>query len=129
MEYDPSSKYKPVAKMRTTTRAPDVFHSPGFRNEIEANLGYLWNTRSNTPVSVTGQIAYKYRGDLEGLLIKEGGVAPSAVWTVIRMNGYFSSSDYEGEVTMFEVPGKVFFPDSTVVSDSPQYRELIWERK
>ena len=92
-----------LADKPSSSEAPSIFYSISFRNEIEANLSYLKKTANEQTLVVEQQKAYKYTGDLIGLLISEG-VPASHQWAMIRMNGYLCASDYDGEKVEFITP-------------------------
>lgn len=53
--------------------------------------------------SVDAAKAYRYRGDLYGLLKKELNIPEEDITITIQLNGYVSSSDYDGLVTTLDV--------------------------
>ena len=95
--------FNALAEKPTSSQAPSIFYTASFRSEIEANLSYLKRNANEQPLIVKQQEAYKYAGDLIGLLISEG-IPASHQWAMIRMNDFLCSSDYDGTKVEFITP-------------------------
>lgn len=98
----------PLSRLKTTIRASDVYYTREFKNDLEENLQYLINNPSESVLSISAQRADMYTGDLIGLFAEEG-LTPEEQWAAVRMNGYFCSSDYQGEQQDFILPNKEVF--------------------
>lgn len=61
--------------------------------------------------TVDGATAYIYRGDLYGLLKKELSIPEEDITLTIQLNGYNSSSEYDGLNTALQIiPTEVLTP-------------------
>lgn len=84
---------------------------------LSENMIKLWNTviyrLSNIDnlktIDVTADKACKYKGDFYGLL-KEAKVPAEYFYPVLRVNGYYSSSDYNG------IGKVIYLPDENKLS-------------
>lgn len=54
-------------------------------------------------VSVTPAMAEKYKGDMYGLFKNEFSIAETDIYLHIRINGYLSSDDYNGELLELQI--------------------------
>lgn len=93
----------PISRTTSRIEASEVFYMPEFKNDVEGNLSFLIINADEAYFEVTQQEARKYRGDLMGLFMVKG-IPPSSQWIMMRMNGYYCSSDYDGEQVRFIRP-------------------------
>lgn len=80
-----------------------AYSEPGFLTMIESHLTYIRQLPGNQSVAITDHQAYKYEGDLYGLL-NDMKVQKKYHYTVMRVNGYVSSADYKGDVKALLMP-------------------------
>lgn len=81
----------------------DVYYSLAFRNMIEDHLQWLITNPTSAPITIEPGIAYKYAGDLEGVL-RYQGVSNRLHWIIMRMNAMTSPSDYRDTMLQLHVP-------------------------
>lgn len=81
----------------------DSFYKNGFRDMIEDHLTYLLQHEHSVTITVTNEETQRFKGDLFGLL-KSQNVATEIIWIVMRINGYFSSIEYDGSRNVFIIP-------------------------
>lgn len=79
------------------------FETDAFRTAVEDHLSNLKNQSSTQTLQCLPIDAEVYRGDLFGLLSKMG-IEHRLRWTTMRMNGYTSPQDYDGEKVIFLIP-------------------------
>jgi hypothetical protein len=82
--------------------------NPGFLNEdfcqvIETLLPELAASNETMPRSIDPATAARNRGDFHGLL-NELGVDPCLHYAAMRINGYASTFDYDGEALVVYIP-------------------------
>jgi hypothetical protein len=77
-----------------TNEGDSVYYSEKWRLMIETHLPFLINHPYTAPVVIQPFEAYKFEGDLEGLLALKG-VPVSYNYIVMRMNGYTSGMDFK----------------------------------
>lgn len=95
---------------------PDVNYDAGFRLLIEDHMTYLRNHSTTTQLTVDGSMAYKYVGDLSGLLAYYQ-VPRYMHWIVMRMNNMTSNAD------LMETTSTLLLPDQSTISKlSSTYR-------
>lgn len=85
------------------TSGPNVFYTSAFRRVVESHLHYLRQHPESYRVDVDPHDAYKYEGDLNGLLRKLG-VPQHYHWTVMRLNGLTSISQVDENLTTLMIP-------------------------
>lgn len=75
-----------IFKLETSAGA-DVYYEQGFRIVIEDHLQFLKTHPETIPLEVESVYAYKYSGDLSGLLSFYGRPVYMH-WIIMRLNGY-----------------------------------------
>jgi hypothetical protein len=80
-----------------------AYSETAFLTLIESHLTYLRKLPKNQVVSVSDKQAYKYEGDLYGLL-NDLSVPKKYHYIVMRVNDYLSSADYKGDVRDLLIP-------------------------
>ena len=78
--------------------------SEGFRGIIEDHLSYF-RTQDSTLVSLDPHLEYVYTGDFYGLLTAMG-IKMALHWIILRVNGYSSPIDYDGQLGIMIQPQK-----------------------
>lgn len=73
----------------------DIFMTPAYRRLIEEHLPYLKQHEETALQSVSSALAFKYDGNLYGLLA-ELSIEPRWFWTIMRLNGLEHPSQYQG---------------------------------
>jgi hypothetical protein len=94
----------------------DVNYDAGFRILIEDHMTYLRSHTTTSVLTVDGSMAYKYVGDLSGLLTHYQ-VPRHLHWVVMRMNNMTSNTDLTESTTSLILPDL-----STVSKLSSTYR-------
>lgn len=82
---------------------PEVHYDPRFCRTLETYMDYLRKHPDTTNISIGVHDAYKYEGDLNGLLRKYG-VPTHLHWVVMRMNGFTSHLQTTPELTHLMLP-------------------------
>ena len=80
-----------------------IFYDQGFRNVIEDHLTLLKNSSSTRTVVVKSKDAFKFTGDIFGLL-QANNIKPEYHWIVMRMNGYSSPSQVDDTLQTLILP-------------------------
>lgn len=80
-----------------------AYSQTAFLTLIESHLTYLRELPKNEVISVSDHQAYKYEGDLYGLL-NALSVPKKYHYAVMRVNDYLSSADYKGDVRDLVIP-------------------------
>jgi hypothetical protein len=86
--------------------APDggsLYYTDAYQTMIETHLQWLLSHPATYQINIEPGIGVKYEGDLYGLL-RINGIPPQHFWTVMRMNGMRSTTDYESTVSSLLVP-------------------------
>lgn len=81
----------------------DLINNPEYLRLMDTHIGFFKNHAENKIVTVTGLQADIYAGDLFGLL-NLLNIGREYHYVVMRMNGFFSSGDFDGTITEFIVP-------------------------
>lgn len=82
---------------------PTVFYTAAFRVVLEDHMTFFRTHQRTTMLRVTGEDAYRFEGDLFGLL-KFYDVQDHHQWIVMRMNNMTSPADYDGLTLEFLLP-------------------------
>lgn len=80
-----------------------AYSEPGFLALIESHLTYLRSLKNNQVMTISEHQAYKYEGDLYGLL-NDLSIEKKYHYVVMRVNNYMSSADYDGRVRDLVIP-------------------------
>jgi len=80
----------------------DVYFDPNFIVLLESHITYLRTTNISTVV-VSSHQGYKYEGDFYGLL-GDLNILKKFHYIVMRVNGYESSADFDGNITHIVTP-------------------------
>lgn len=83
-----------------------VFYEQGFRILLEDHISYLKDLSSTRKIDISNHNAYKYQGDLDGLLT-EMNIRPELHFIIMRLNGFTSPQEYSPEKSM-----TLLIPDS-----------------
>ena len=81
----------------------EVYYSAEFRNVLEDHMTYLREHSENSVQSIEPNIAYKYIGDLTGVL-HHYRVPYHLHWVVMRMNNMTSPVDYRDTMLSLIIP-------------------------
>lgn len=81
----------------------DRMLSEEFISALESYIPFLREHPESKTAEISLHQAAKFRGDFYGLL-NELGWDKKYHLTILRMNGYMSSTDYEGETTLILYP-------------------------
>ncbi len=92
----------------------DVFYTPEWQLMIETHLPLILARSDNAILSCSPAQAYKYEGDLAGLLT-ELNVNPCYHWLLMRMNNMRTWTDYDGVKTVLVIPNYTFISRLTEV--------------
>lgn len=79
------------------------FYSDTWRQIVETHLIWLRARNESSVIYIEPHIALKYEGDFYGALI-ELRVPPYLFYVILRMNGLYNPSDFNGEAIMVMVP-------------------------
>lgn len=77
---------------------PAIYYDNKFRNIFEDHLNLIINNNPGafTVVNIDPNTGARYAGDWRGLML-ELSVFPQMHWFNMRVNGYTSTSDYNGD--------------------------------
>lgn len=84
---------------------PAFFYSAEWRLLVETHLHWLRAQNVSDQVVINEQLAYKYEGDLFGALT-ELGIPDEMHWTILRMNGLTSPTEFKGDAAVLMVPSR-----------------------
>lgn len=107
-----------VVSQMGDTGAP-IFHTQTWRLLIETHLPWLRTSTEQEVVAITPQVGYKYEGDFFGALT-ELRIPRYLHWTVMRLNGLYSPSDYNGEAVTVLIPGRAVLQQLAAVAATTQ---------
>lgn len=81
----------------------DAYYGDNFRNAVEDNLQGLISDTTSQARTVTPDVGLANKYDFFGLLT-DMGIPMRYQWTAMRMNGYRSPADYEGDLLTILIP-------------------------
>jgi hypothetical protein len=76
-----------------------VYYEQGFRILLEDHLTYLKGLQTTRKIDIDIQNAYKYEGDLDGLLTQLN-IRPELHFIIMRLNNFTSPQEYSPDKTM-----------------------------
>lgn len=82
---------------------PSVYYTPQWHRLLETHMRWLRESIPLRPIQIQDQLAYKYEGDLFGLL-QEIGIDDVYHWVVMRVNGLNSPLEYSSDRTVLLIP-------------------------
>jgi hypothetical protein len=81
----------------------DIYYDTQFRNVLEDHMTFLREHPKTSIASVKVRDAYKYEGDLSGLL-SAMNIEKSMHWVIMRMNNMTSPSDVKSSLKSLYIP-------------------------
>lgn len=81
----------------------DIYYDPSFRAMLEDHMTFLRNHSETQTIEISDHDAYKWEGDLSGLLSKYN-VDRSLHWVVMRMNNFVSPADNKDTLKLMLIP-------------------------
>ncbi|QVD49146.1 hypothetical protein LUCX_76 [Xanthomonas phage vB_XciM_LucasX] len=81
----------------------DFYYTNTWRLLVETHLVWLRSVAGSETLVIQPHIGYKYEGDLNGAM-SELNIPPWMHWVTMRINGLYSSSDYDGSSVALMVP-------------------------
>ncbi len=93
----------------------DVYYTKAWRLLVESHLTWLRSSTEMEVVAITPQLGYKYEGDFFGALT-ELNIPRYMHWTVMRVNGLYSSTAYNGEAVTVMIPARSTLQQLVAVS-------------
>lgn len=97
----------------------DIYHTETWRLLVESHLTYLRALVESEVVVIEPHIAYKYEGDLYGALT-ELRIPQYMHWTIMRVNGLFSPTEFNGETVSLMVPLRETFQQLAAIAATTQ---------
>ena len=86
---------------------PDVTHTPQYQRMIEDHRLIIRDHRNTEAINISPKVAYKYDGDLTGVL--DAYQVPRHIqWVTMRINGYTSPMQYQTSDTPLLIPSQDF---------------------
>lgn len=80
-----------------------VYYDESFRNVLEAHLSYLKNSSRSINARIPEEIAIRNEYDFFGVLL-ELGIQHQLHWLVMRMNGFYSPTEYTADTLQIIIP-------------------------
>lgn len=81
----------------------DVYYTPEFRDVLEDHMDYLRKHPATSTFLIKPELAYQWRGDLFGLLLKLN--KPTYLhWVIMRMNNYTSPLQFKQDTLILMEP-------------------------
>lgn len=96
-----------------------IYHTSAWRLLVESHLTYLRAGVESDVLSIEKHVAYKYEGDLYGALT-ELRVPQYMHWTIMRVNGLFSPTEFNGEAVTLMVPTRETFQQLAAIAATTQ---------
>lgn len=96
----------------------NIYYDPAFRNVLEDHMSFLKTHPDTKKINIESVYAYKYVGDLSGLL-KHYNIDIYLHWVIMRMNG-FTSFNEAGENIV-----ELLLPDSRAIERIRQLHSTI----
>lgn len=81
----------------------DIYYDPQFRVILEDHMTYLREHPQNILLNVESPYAYKYEGDLFGLL-SHYNISFEFHWLIMRVNGYSSPTQTKDTLNRLIIP-------------------------
>lgn len=98
---------------------PEIYYTAAWRLIVETHLTWLRALRASDVVVIDPHTAYKYEGDLYGAMTDKG--IPSYMhWTVMRVNGLYSPTDFNVETAALMVPALDTFRQLAALASTTQ---------
>lgn len=88
---------------KMSSEGPALYYSDAWMNTMESHMRYLREHPDTTFLIIDAHDAYKYEGDLWGLLLKYNQPAEYC-WLIARMNNLDSPSAYTENMLQLLVP-------------------------
>ena len=95
---------QPIQRLQIDIGETHLF-SMGFRNLIENHLPFLRSHTSTIEKNISPHSGYTWVGDYYGLLLSLD-IPHDLLWITLRMNGYTSPGDYDGNNLVVLVPSQ-----------------------
>ena len=95
---------------------PTLYYDPAFRLMLESHMSYLRQRPSIRVLDIDNHDAYKYEGDLAGLLRKYS-IPPHLHWVIMRLNDMDSPALYTADMTQL-----IILPETEIKSLAAVFR-------
>ncbi len=82
---------------------PDIYYGHGFHVVLEDHMSFLKEHPTSRVLTLEPMLAYKFEGDLFGLLL-ELNIPMQLHWIVMRMNNYRAPYDFDKGTGFLIVP-------------------------
>ncbi len=82
---------------------PNIYYDPVFRNVLEDHMSFLRTHPGTKILNIEPIYAYKYEGDLSGLLTQYR-IDVKLHWIIMRMNNYYSFSENNENLSSLIIP-------------------------
>lgn len=86
-----------------TSTGDDLFYDKGLMIVFEDHLTYLRKSSDTKIITIESQVAYKYEGDLFGLLYHYS-YPKQLHWLIMRMNGITTPTDTTFKLSTLLIP-------------------------
>jgi|ERR1035437_1514963 hypothetical protein len=80
-----------------------IYYETSFRIVLEDHLTYFRNDPKTRQLTIASKDAYKYVGDLFGLLQKNN-IAPEYHWLIMRLNNFTAPTDNDDTLQFLYIP-------------------------
>lgn len=97
---------------------PEIFFDEQFRNVLEDHMTFLRGHATTKSLTIEPTYAYKYEGDLSGLLTHYK-IDVSRHWIIMRMNNYYSFNEND------EFLATLLIPDNDTVEQIRQVFKTV----
>ncbi len=96
-----------------------VYYDNDFRLMIESHMGWLRSRSDYSFQTIDPFLAYKYRGDFDGLMLSMG-IPAKYHWFYLRLNDYTSPREFKGDET-----GIYYMPEAYLDQLRTRYNTAI----
>ena len=88
-----------------TNSGPDIYYDIAFRNILEDHVTFLRNNKETVTIMIEPAYAYKYEGDLFGLLSKYN-IDFELHWIIMRVNKMVSPTETTDMLSSLLIPNR-----------------------
>lgn len=82
-----------------------IYYDPTFRTILEDHLTFIRNSNEITTINIEPAMAYKYEGDLFGLLFNYG-ITFEQHWIIMRLNGFTNPNQNKSTLLSLITPSR-----------------------
>ena len=89
----------------TIKQGADSYYDKDFMDILESHMEYFRTSDTSNVTQIDTRRAVVYEGDFYGYL-NEVGIEPNYHWLIMRVNGMYSTTDFNSEMLTMIVPNR-----------------------